>query len=72
MKAPLFVTSAKNGDEIAAAKALVAASPSSNKRQYVPKIGGVHGSSTLISARNAKGAEENWRAVTSFLGEVAP
>ena len=70
--APLFVTSAKNGEEIAAAKALVAASPSANKRQFVPDSGGVHGSSTLIAARNTKGAEEVWRAVMTFLAAVAP
>ena len=72
VKAPLFVTSATDGEEIAAAKALVAASPSANKRQFVPESGGVHGSSTLIAARNATGAEENWRAVMAFLAEVAP
>ena len=72
VKAPLFVTSATDVEEIAAAKALVAASPSANKRQFVPESGGVHGSSTLIAARNATGAEENWRAVMAFLAEVAP
>ena len=71
VKAPLFVTSSASADEIAAAKALVAASPSLNKRQFVPDHG-VHGSSTLIAARNATGADENWAAVTAFLGEVAP
>lgn len=72
VKVPLFVTSAKDGEEIAAAKALVVASPSANKRQFVPESGGVHGSSTLIAARNATGAEEVWRAVMAFLADVAP
>lgn len=70
--APLFVTSAKDAGEIAAAKALSLASPSAHKRDHVPESGGVHGSSTLIASRNAEGAEQNWRAVLAFLTEVAP
>ena len=70
LRAPLFVTSAKDGEEIEAAKAIFDASPSTAKTRFVPKIGGVHGSSTLIAARNAKGAEENWAAVLAFLDGV--
>jgi hypothetical protein len=33
---------------------------------------GVHGSSMLIPSRNPAGAEENMRAVLSFLDRVAP
>jgi dienelactone hydrolase len=69
---PIFVTSAKYSDEIAAAAAILAASPSPNKVQFRPAIAGVHGSSTLIRARNAKGAHENWDAVMAFLNRVAP
>ncbi|MFM9852162.1 MAG: alpha/beta hydrolase [Sphingomonadaceae bacterium] len=69
---PIFVTSAKDSGEIAAAAAILAASPSPTKVQFRPAIAGVHGSSTLIPARNAKGAQENWDAVKAFLNRVAP
>ncbi|OQW73672.1 MAG: alpha/beta hydrolase [Proteobacteria bacterium ST_bin14] len=69
---PVFVTSAKDADEIAAAKAIVDAVPGTGNVDAVPAIAGVHGSSTLIAARNAAGAEDNWRAVEAFLGRVAP
>ena len=72
VRAPLFVTSAKDVDEIAAAKAIVDASPSPLKSQFIPPTAGVHGSSTLIAARDPKGAEENMRAVMTFLAKVAP
>ncbi len=72
LRAPVFVTSAKDDEEIAAAKAIFDASPSADKTQFVPKSSGVHGSSTLIAARNANGAEENWAAVLAFLARVAP
>lgn len=70
--APVFVTSAKDADEIAAAKAILGAVPGADKTQFVPGIAGVHGSSTLIDARNAKGAAENWAAVDAFLKHLVP
>lgn len=70
--APVFVTSAKEAGEIAAAKAVLGAVPGADKTQFVPKIAGVHGSSTLIDARDPKGAAENWAAVEAFLKHVAP
>jgi dienelactone hydrolase len=63
----LFVTSAKDEEEIANAATMVKASPSKKKTQFVPKIDGVHGSSTLRADRNAKGNAENWAAVLAFL-----
>ncbi|MBY0306601.1 MAG: hypothetical protein B7Y43_09760 [Sphingomonas sp. 28-62-20] len=69
---PVFVTSAKDAGEIAAAKAIVNAVPGKSNVQAVPAIAGVHGSSTLIAARNPRGADDNWRAVTEFLSRVAP
>lgn len=69
---PVFVTSAKDAGEIAAAKAIVDDVPGTGKLQAVPAIAGVHGSSTLITARNPAGAEDNWRAVEAFLTRVAP
>lgn len=68
--APIFVTSAQEGHEEDAARAILAASPSTQKTQFVPKLGGVHGSSTLLRAKNPGGAQEAWRATMAFLGEV--
>ncbi|HTV85959.1 MAG TPA: alpha/beta hydrolase [Dyella sp.] len=67
---PFFVTSSKDPEEVAAAKAILAASPSTLKVQYVPVTGGVHGSSTLIPSRNPAGAEDNWKAILGFLGRL--
>ncbi|MDR6294621.1 MULTISPECIES: alpha/beta hydrolase [Inquilinus] len=67
LRAPVFVTSAQDAGEIAAARAILAASPAQVKVQYVPSQGGVHGSSTLIAARNPGGAEANWQAALAFL-----
>ncbi len=67
---PMFVTSSMDTDEIAGAKAILSAAPSNAKTQFVPKKGGVHGSSTLDEKRNAKGAEENWLAVLTFLQDL--
>jgi dienelactone hydrolase len=64
---PIFVTSARDAEEIAAAKDILAKSPSSDKFQFVPQSAGVHGSSTLRPDRNPQGAEENWSAVKTFL-----
>ena len=65
--APVFVTSASDGGEIAEAKAILAAAPAAVKVQYVPERG-VHGSSTLNSA----GAAKNWAAVEAFLAKALP
>lgn len=63
---PIFVDSASDPDEIRAAAAIAAASPSKRKTVYVPTHG-VHGSSTLLESRNPQGALENWLAVKAFL-----
>jgi dienelactone hydrolase len=68
--AAIYVTSASTDEEIESARGILAASPSSLKQQYIPRTGGVHGSSTLIEARNPKGAGDNWKAVLAFLGHV--
>jgi dienelactone hydrolase len=74
VQAPVFVTSALDPEEISAARAIAKAVPSSGMRsrgssavQFVPRLGGVHGSSTLRQDKNPKGAEENWHAVEQFL-----
>lgn len=69
---PVFVTSARNADEIAAAQSIVDALMTKQHVQFVPKVAGVHGSSTLIAARNKRGEAENWAAVNAFLAAVAP
>jgi len=66
---PLFVTSAP-GDEVAAAKVIVEATPSQRKVQHVPDKG-VHGSSILRADKNAGGTEAVWTAVEKFLQDVA-
>ena len=67
LKVPIFVTSAKNSVEIADTKAILAAAGSSEKIQFVPRLAGIHGSSTLREDRNPQGAAENWDAVKAFL-----
>ncbi|HEY9133502.1 MAG TPA: alpha/beta hydrolase [Dyella sp.] len=70
VSAPVYVTSSDSSEEIEAARSIVAASPSKLKEQYVPRSGGVHGSSTLIETKDPKGAADNWKAVLAFLGKV--
>jgi dienelactone hydrolase len=69
---PFFVTSSKDPEEIAAAKAILAASPAALKVQYVPTTGGIHGASTLIASRDPDGAEDNWKAILGFLARLTP
>jgi dienelactone hydrolase len=65
--APIYVTSSEDGGEIAMARSILASSPARTKQQYIPAEGGVHGASTLLEARNPRGAAANWRAVLQFL-----
>jgi dienelactone hydrolase len=68
VKIPVFITSAKDGEEEEAARSIFDAT-AGNKGSvlFVPKAAGVHGSSTLRSDRNREGAAENWTAVLAFL-----
>jgi dienelactone hydrolase len=68
---PIFLTSAKDPEEIAVAKSILDASHSTDKTQFVPQIAGVHGSSTLREDQNPDGAEENWAAVKQFLAKFS-
>lgn len=71
LRIPVFVTSASPSDNADAAKAIfdaVPANPASTR--YMPQHG-VHGSSTLITAREPAGAAANWAAVSGFLKRVA-
>jgi dienelactone hydrolase len=67
--APMYVTSSPDADEVTAARRILSASPAAAKTQFVPKLG-VHGSSTLIEARDPKGAAENWDHVLAFLAAL--
>jgi alpha-beta hydrolase superfamily lysophospholipase len=68
--APVFVTSSADPGEVAAATAALDATRSTIRVQHVPTEGGVHGSSTLIPAKNPRGADANWRAVMAFLTRI--
>ena len=50
-------------------KAILAASPTRSKTQYVPQFG-LHGASTLIEGQDPKGAAENWKRVLAFLDAI--
>jgi alpha-beta hydrolase superfamily lysophospholipase len=71
VKAPVFVTSASSSEEVANAKAIFDAVPAGPANVRAVPQQGVHGSSTLIAARNT-GAERNWPQVLAFLARVAP
>ena len=67
---PVFVTSASDPGEEAAAAAILNAVANPVKRQFKAKTG-LHGSSTL-RPENRGGAEPIWQAVAGFLDAVAP
>jgi len=68
---PTYITSSSDPEEIAKARALAARVPGGKAEQYVPATG-VHGSSTLIAAKDPKGADANWASALAFLKKVAP
>lgn len=72
LRVPVYVTSAKDPEEIETARAILAAVPGPRKLQYVPDAGGTHGSSTLIKDKNPAGYDANWSAVEAFLRQVTP
>ncbi|NLS25968.1 hypothetical protein S2M10_09480 [Sphingomonas sp. S2M10] len=70
VRVPIFVTSARDGQEEDAARKILKASPATQKTQFVPRLGGAHGASTLLRTKNPDGAQEAWRATMAFLDEV--
>jgi dienelactone hydrolase len=64
---PVFITQAKDGEEVSAARSIFAAVATAEKTHFVPKAAGVHGSSSLRDDANRSGASEYWTAVTAFL-----
>ena len=69
VQVPIYVTTSSDADEIQAGREILSAAPARVKAQFVPKFG-VHGSSTLIEARNPKGAADNWNHVLAFLSAL--
>jgi len=70
LSVPVFVFSTK--EELGDADPIVAALPKNPANvRFVPDHG-VHGSSTLIAAKNPQGAQANSNAVMAFLNRVAP
>jgi dienelactone hydrolase len=67
---PVFIDSAADKQEIAAARSIYDAIPGDHKEQYVP-VRGVHGSSTLRVDRDPDGAAANWIEVTRFLRNLS-
>lgn len=69
---PVFIASTNSADETGQAGPIMAALPTNSANvRYVPEHG-VHGSSTLIAAKNPEGVEANWSAVMAFLDRVVP
>lgn len=68
---PAYLTSSPAPGEVAAAAAIAGAMPGRLATRYVPKAG-LHGSATLIVAKDPNGAETNWQPVLAFLDKVAP
>jgi len=65
---PVFITSAKDKEEEESARSIFNVSADQKDSVlFVPRIAGVHGSSTLREDRNPQGAAENWAAVLAFL-----
>ena len=65
----VFVSSASNRGEVAAARAILAAVPSGVKTQVVPKHA-PHGASALIASANPSGYRETWAEVERFLAPL--
>ncbi len=72
VRAPVFVTSAPDPGEEAAAAAILAAVPAKLKRQFHEPDGGIHGSATLRDDENPKSTPAIWSAVLAFLNEAVP
>lgn len=69
---PVFVASAADSAEIAAARAILAAAHGADPAvQHVPEAG-PHGASLLRPDRNPRGAEAAWRALDRFLEVASP
>jgi dienelactone hydrolase len=70
LRVPIFLTSAATPDEEAKAKAIAGRVPDHLATLYVPAAG-IHGSSTLIAAKDPDGAKANWNATMAFLNKLS-
>lgn len=70
VRVPVFIDTASDPQEEAAAHAIFVKLASRDKTDFMPK-NGVHGSSTLREDKDPGGASENWAAVTAFLAHLA-
>lgn len=66
VRVPVFITSENDADQLRQATKIFDAVSSRDKVHYKAQFA-VHGSSTLRTDRNAKGAAANWAAVMKFL-----
>lgn len=71
VRVPVFIDQAKDGDEVTASRRIFDALPGADKILFVAQVGGVHGSATLRTDRNPRGAPENWVAVERFLARFS-
>ena len=72
LRVPLFATSAGGAEEVADARAVVAAAPVALKVLHAPTGAGVHGASSLTAALNPDGAAGVWNAMNGYLDQVVP
>ncbi len=64
---PVFITQARDREEIVGARTIFTAVAAVEKTQFIPEKSGVHGSSSLRDDANQSGAGEYWTAVSAFL-----
>jgi len=69
---PVFIASGPSKEETDEADPIFAALPKSPANVRLVPEHGVHGSSTLVAAKNPQGAEANFAAVLAFLNRVTP
>jgi dienelactone hydrolase len=69
---PIFVTSAKDPEEIAVAKSILDAAHSPDKTQFVPQFAGVHGSSTSEKTRTQTQPKKIGRRSNNFSRNSPP
>jgi hypothetical protein len=68
----VLIASGTSRDETDEADPIFAALPKSAANVRLVPEHGVHGSSTLVAAKNPQGAAANFAAVLTFLNRVVP
>jgi len=72
LQIPVFIASGPSKDETGEADPIFAALPKNAANDRLVPEHGVHGSSTLVAAKNPQGANANFAAVLSFLNRAVP